>query len=108
MSAKPRLDAVALNATHIFREVYPDVLMHHGNCDDRVIATGASGHAEFVECQKTGIRIILMTLDSQPNTFIVAGSHKETPDTYIFSDVLPVDRLNSSTLFEYMEKHFAK
>lgn len=68
--------------------------------------TTATGYSAMIICSKTGYRLLVATMHSQPGEFAIGVASDADDD--VEYDVLPEDKLTAATFVKYMEPHFAK
>ncbi|NUU35133.1 hypothetical protein [Pseudomonas sp. C2B4] len=102
MSINEQMISVTTDAITVFTKLY----------DGAVVSGGpmftAGGFSAVFDCAITKNRIMVVTLDHKPGEFMIAVANKDAADDDIAHEILPADRLNTSTVLEYMEAHFAK
>mgnify|MGYP006951344039 CR=1 FL=1 len=102
MTVHERLISATTNAIDVFTELYDQAVVSGG---PKFTADGCSA---LIDCAISKNRIMVVTLDHQPDEFMIALGNKNGADADIVHEILPADQLNASTLLKYMEDHFAK
>lgn len=96
--------SICLQAIDVFNEMYDGALIQAGP----MRVTGAS--AFTIDCKKTQHRLIVTTLDNNPEKCAIALTDlsESSNDDDLPHDVLPVAKLDVLTVVKYMETKFAK
>lgn len=102
MTIDEQMISATTDAITVFTKLYDGAVVSGGP-----IST-PDGCSAVIDCAITKNRIMVVTLDHKPGEFMIAVANKDGADDDIAHKMLPQDQLNTSTLLEYMEAHFAK
>jgi hypothetical protein len=102
-----KLLAIGIESVNIFTELHQNASVSTGSNTAKLRGKGHAGSSIVIDCAITNKRIGLLLLDNVTDSFAIAVADKADYDT-ADSTVLPISKLNTHTVLEYMEANFHK
>lgn len=106
-SNEKKLLGIGIESVNIFTELYENAAVSTGSNTAKLRDKGHAGSSIVIDCAITNKRIGLLLLDNVSDSFAIAVADKADYDA-AGSTVLPISKLNTNTVLEYMEANFHK